>query len=272
MPFPLIPLLFGGLNALGGAFGSKDKQRSESTSTSNQTTNQTGNINDVFSRTSTEGFAPGFEGLSADLIQKIFGTLGGGNLDPEQLKRNELASKFKANTQADQLFNSVRGKNASQGLAYSPSSEGLARGISEGYRGSSILDATQNYAQQLFQLPVQQEQLNSSRRSGILNLFNSLPRTQTQSGTSDRTSTGTTTQTGTNTQQGMQQGRTGNPFIDAIVGFMGGFGSMGGFDSLFGGGNGGGNLPMQNIPRTPNYNPDVSSVFQPIQTYGFGNA
>lgn len=246
MPFPLIPLLFGGASALGGLFGGKDKQQSQ-TQFSNAGT-QMGTVGDNFSQATTQGFAPGYAGISGDLINRLFGTFGGGNLDVSQLKRSELADKNQANQLAQQLFNSIRGSNASRGLAYSPSSEGLARGLSEGFRGSSLLDATRNYAQQLFQAPLLQEQLDSSRRGGLLNLFNALPRTQTSTGDSTRTTDLRTTQSGT--QSGTSTGKSGNPIINAISGGLGGFGLAGGFNGI---------PNLANLFRTPPFNPDANS-------------
>lgn len=231
MAIPLIPLLFGGLSALGGARGNRQQQTQEQNTSS--TTNTSGTQNSVFDNTSTQGFAPGFEGNASDLISRMFGSFGTDQLDPEELNRMEIAQKLKANNLATQLFSSLGGNAASRGLQYSGAGQGLARGLSESFRGSNILDIANNFAQQRFNLPVANENLNASRRSGLLGLFNALPRTVTNTGTNTTTSNQTSNTQGTasGTSQSGNGGGLFSNIINAVGGGLAGFGAAGGFNN-----------------------------------------
>ena len=228
MPFPLIPLAIGGLSALGGLFGNRNRQNTESSSTGQ--TSSTGTNQSTFDQTTTQGFAPGFEGTANQVLQNLFSTLGPTALNPDLLNTQELVAKQRVNQQADRLFGNLRGDAFSKGLQFSPSSEGFARGLSEMFRGQGISDVAGNFAQRRFELPIQQANLNAQRNAQLAQIFGLLPRTSTSTGSSGSEFN----QTGTSSQTGSSQttSRQGNPIINAISGGLGGFGMAGGFNSI----------------------------------------
>lgn len=236
MPAFLAPLIMGGVSALGGLFGNKNKQQQESqqNSQSQATTSSTGTSQNVFDQTSTQGFNPQFQGTADDILSGIFSRMGPQALNPEELRTQELVERQRVNRLADQVFGSARGGMFSRGLASSPSGEGLSRGLAEMFRGSGILDVAGKFAQRRFELPIQQEALNNQQRSSLLSLFNMLPRSTQTSGTSNTTNTqnSTTNQTGSSTGMSNATNRSGNPIMNAIAGGLTGFGQAGGFNNI----------------------------------------
>lgn len=246
MPLPLIPLALGGISALSGLFGNKKKQTSEttsnqsgtSTSATQGTSNTTGVSSGNFNQTATQGFAPGFESTANDILSNMFARLGPQVLNPEDLRTQELVEKNRVSSMADRLFGSVRGDQFSKGLAFSPSGEGLSRGLSEMFRGSGILDVAGKFAQRRFELPEQQEAINASQRNSLGSIFNMLPRSTTTQGSDTRnTSQNTVSNQNTNssfqnqgTSTGTNTASQGNPVFNAIAGGLTGFGAAGGFN------------------------------------------
>jgi len=227
----LLPLALGGLSALGGS----RKRRTSTVADTSSTTSQSG----TFNNTTTSGVSPEFGGVLQDIIQRITSSASRPNFDPSQLDIIGNTLKAGVNNRAGNLFSNLTATNAARGLGDSPSANQAALAFSENLRSSGLNDVSGNIAQQKFQLPLLQQQLDTQRNAGLLQLLGLLPRTSIQSGTSSSTgtSTGTTTQTGTS------GGQLGNIIGGGIAGGVAGldiakrlglqtpFGDIGGNDS-----------------------------------------
>ena len=256
MPFPLTALIPPALGALGGLFGNRNRSTTEQDTSTQFNNTQSGTSQ--FNNALTSGFSPEFAGVAGNALGSLQGLFNPQTLDPAQLRRNATIQRAQVNRQAGGMFNNLTGGAAGRGLAFSPSSQGLARGLSESFRGSGLLGVNQNLATSLFNLPGQQEALNSPVRSGLLNLLSILPRTQTSTGTNTTNNTNTGTSTGTSTGQttGNQGGGIGNMLGGALGGFAmnNQINDMGGLLQLLGLG---GNNASTTGFRTPDFNPNA---------------
>lgn len=265
-----LPLLLGGLGALGGAKKNKVTSEQSNKSVFNRTDSSD------FNRTSEGGFGD-FDPIAQNIIQTILGSFGGGNLDPNQLNVIEQVLKGGANRRANQLNQDLVSRNLVRGLGDSQGAQQAALGFSDAFRGQQLGDISANIAQQRFQLPIQQEQIDASQRSGLSSLLSLIPQTRTETGSSTGVSSGTSsgTSTGVNSAGGGLSG--------AIAGGIGGFdignkiGQNLGLNPIFGGsGNTGGanfgatpslqsvagNIPAPNINPSASTNPILAELFR----------